>query len=521
MSEHPSAILVVDDNETVRDLLSIRLETRGHTVETAADGRIALEKMRQHYYDLILLDIMMPEVNGYDVLETMQGDPVLSQIPVIILSALNDMTSVVRCVSLGAEDYLFKPINSALLWARLGNTLEKKHLRDREKARMAELSVLQKIDRELNTSLEIAKASEITLKWAVRQVDVTAGLVGVMADKHLQVTAVHHLDETNKLRMALTLLVTDLLMGDGRPQQQTFPLGQGLHPDTSHRLLVPIRRNGALRGLILLENRMGCRDSEVDFLERLSSHAALALNNAQLIADVQAANQAKSHFVSIVAHELKAPMTVINAYIDLVQTAGPVSDKQQKFLDVMRVNVGRMATLAADLSQISRIEAGKLQIQPTAVPIKAAIQEVNRSLGQEFQKKRQQVIAEIPADLPPVHADPLRLIQIITNLMSNAHKYTPKQGRITISARQLTDNNQPMIQVAVHDNGLGIDETEHDQVFSQFFRSPNKKVRDEMGTGLGLNITQKLIELHGGRIWFESALDKGSTFYFTLPISPL
>ncbi len=520
MSEHPSTILVVDDNETVRDLLSIRLETRGHTVATAADGRMALEKMRQHQYDLILLDIMMPEVNGYDVLEAMQADPDLSPIPVIILSALNDMNSVVRCVSLGAADYLFKPINSALLWARLGNTLEKKHLRDQEKAHMAELSVLQKIDRELNTSLEVAKASEITLNWAVRQVGAVVGLVGVMVGNQLQVKAAHHLAETDRLRMALTSQVTDLLMGDGRAQQQTFPLGQGLHADTSHRLLVPIRRNGALRGLILLENTMGYHDSEVNFLERLSSHAALALNNAQLIADVQAANQAKSHFVSIVAHELKAPMTVINAYIDLVEAAGPVSNKQQEYLNVMRVNVGRMATLAADLSQISRIEAGKLQIQPTAVPIKAAVQEVNRSLGQEFQKKKQRVTADIPADLPPVHADPSRLIQMITNLMSNAHKYTPEQGQITISARQIIDKDQPMIQVAVHDNGVGIDDAEHDQVFTQFFRSPNKKVRDEMGTGLGLNITQKLVELHGGRIWFESALDKGATFYFTLPISP-
>ncbi|MFQ5436440.1 MAG: response regulator, partial [Anaerolineae bacterium] len=398
MSNQPSKILVVDDNETVRDLLSIRLETRGHVVETAANGRIALEKMRLETYDLVLLDIMMPEVNGYDVLETMQSDPDLTQLPVIVLSALNDMNSVVRCVSLGAADYLFKPINSALLWARLDNTLEKKHLRDQEKAYAEELSVLQKIDRELNTALDVEKASEIALKWAITQVDSVAGLVGIMADNQFHITAAHHLDETGNMRMALTSLITDLLMADGSPRQQTFSLGQGLHPDANHRLMVPIRRNGALRGLILLENTVGYQDGEVNFLERLCSHAALALNNAQLFADVQAANQAKSHFVSVVAHELKAPMTVINAYIDLVAAAGAVSDKQQEFLDVMRLNVSRMATLVADLSEISRIETGKLRIKPTAVPIKAAIQEVNRSFGQEFQQKKQRVKADVPAD---------------------------------------------------------------------------------------------------------------------------
>lgn len=130
--EH-GAILVVDDNEINRDILSRRLERQGHTVATAANGRQALEKVQQDKYDLILLDLMMPEMNGFQVLEHLKVDPVLRDIPVIMISALDEIEGVVRCIEMGAEDYLPKPFNPVLLQARIGASLEKKHLRDRQR----------------------------------------------------------------------------------------------------------------------------------------------------------------------------------------------------------------------------------------------------------------------------------------------------------------------------------------------------------------------------------------------------
>jgi adenylate cyclase len=132
-------VLVVDDNEMNRDLLSRRLTRQGHTITVAEDGKQALEKMRSQRFDLVLLDIMMPEMNGYQVLEYLKADPDLRHIPVIMISALDDIESVVRCIELGAEDYLFKPFNPTLLKARIGACLEKKRLRDQEQAYLKQL----------------------------------------------------------------------------------------------------------------------------------------------------------------------------------------------------------------------------------------------------------------------------------------------------------------------------------------------------------------------------------------------
>lgn len=139
MKRDLGCVLVVDDNEMNRDLLSRRLQRQGHTVVVAANGVQAMEKVRSHPFDVVLLDIMMPELNGYEVLEQLKADPALRHIPVIMISALDDIESVVRCIELGAEDYLFKPFNPTLLGARIRACLEKKHLRDQEQAYLKKL----------------------------------------------------------------------------------------------------------------------------------------------------------------------------------------------------------------------------------------------------------------------------------------------------------------------------------------------------------------------------------------------
>ena len=134
-------LLVVDDNEMNRDMLSRRLIRQGHTVEMAVDGRQALEMIKTQKFDLVLLDIMMPEMNGYQVLEHMKADDTLPYIPVIMISAVDEIDSIVRCIELGAEDYLPKPFNRVLLKARIGASLEKKRLRDRQEAYTRQLDI--------------------------------------------------------------------------------------------------------------------------------------------------------------------------------------------------------------------------------------------------------------------------------------------------------------------------------------------------------------------------------------------
>lgn len=139
MKPDPGRVLVVDDNEANRDLLARRVRRQGHTVSVAEDGISALELMRQEPFDLVLLDIMMPKMNGYQVLEHIKSDPNLRHIPVIVISAVDDINSVVECIELGAEDYLPKPFNAVLLAARISNSMEKKRLRDQERFYLEQL----------------------------------------------------------------------------------------------------------------------------------------------------------------------------------------------------------------------------------------------------------------------------------------------------------------------------------------------------------------------------------------------
>ncbi|QZZ19190.1 response regulator [Leptothermofonsia sichuanensis E412] len=153
MNAEQGSMLVVDDVEANRDLLSRRLQRQGHTVVVAENGRQALERLREQQFDLILCDIMMPEMNGYQVLEHLKADPALRHIPVIMVSALDDIDSVVRCIELGAEDYLFKPFNPTLLKARINACLEKKRLRDQEQAYLKQLQAEQEKSERLLLSI--------------------------------------------------------------------------------------------------------------------------------------------------------------------------------------------------------------------------------------------------------------------------------------------------------------------------------------------------------------------------------
>ncbi|MBL8062566.1 MAG: HAMP domain-containing protein [Anaerolineales bacterium] len=228
-----------------------------------------------------------------------------------------------------------------------------------------------------------------------------------------------------------------------------------------------------------------------------------------------AANKSKSEFVSIVTHELKLPMTSIKGYSDLMLAGatGPLNENQAGFLTTIRNNVNRMATLVSDLADISRIESGNLRIEPRSVPVWDVVDEVANLTRTQLEQKKQTLTLEIPEGLPKAWCDRTRLAQILTNLVSNANKYTPEGGEVNIEAIQMEN----MIQITVRDNGLGMTPEDQQQLFSKFFRSADEKVREAPGTGLGLSITKNLIEMHGGRIWFESEFRQGTRFYFTIP----
>jgi signal transduction histidine kinase len=274
-----------------------------------------------------------------------------------------------------------------------------------------------------------------------------------------------------------------------------------------------------------LEDRVQVRTQEL-LKERNKLQIAM-LDVAEARDQAVAANKSKTEFVSTVSHELKIPMTSIKGYSDLMiaGATGPLNDNQSDFLKTIRSNVNRMATLVSDLADIARIESGNLRLEPGAVNVADALDDVINIARNQIEQKKQTLAVEIPADLPAIWCDRNRFSQILTNLVSNANKYTPEGGTVTVRAgRTLHAENgrEPaeVIKIMVQDDGLGMTPEDQEKIFSKFFRAADEKVREAPGTGLGLSITKNLVELQGGNIWFESAFRKGTTFYFTMPVQP-
>ncbi|MDP9026206.1 MAG: response regulator [Actinomycetota bacterium] len=223
----------------------------------------------------------------------------------------------------------------------------------------------------------------------------------------------------------------------------------------------------------------------------------------------------KSEFVSLVSHELRTPLTSVKGYVDLLLDgdAGELTEDQQDLLRVVQSNADRLVALINDLLDVSRIESGTMQLRRTTVDLRALVDAVVRSLRPALEAKNQQLDVAFPSPFPSVSVDPDRLTQVLTNLVSNAHKYTPDGGTIAVRVRF----SGAVLTLEVSDNGIGISPEDRGRLFSRFFRSADPAAHAVGGTGLGLVITRSLVELHGGTIDVTSTHGIGSTFTVTLP----
>ncbi len=223
----------------------------------------------------------------------------------------------------------------------------------------------------------------------------------------------------------------------------------------------------------------------------------------------------KSELVSLVSHELRSPLTAISGYVDLLLAGdvGEMDPNQQEFLGIVKKNTGRLVELTTDLLDLAHIESGSIELKRSAVDLARVVADVAAMFRVQIEGKGQRLVLHLPDGLPLVWGDADRLTQIVINLVSNAHKYTPADGAITIAARP----EGAMVCLEVRDTGIGLVPEDQARLFTRFFRVRDRVGQAAGGSGLGLAITRSLVELHGGEIAVESAPGTGSTFSVTLP----
>jgi signal transduction histidine kinase len=277
-----------------------------------------------------------------------------------------------------------------------------------------------------------------------------------------------------------------------------------------------IASNKVLGALTLCSSESGRRYDEEDLTlaEELARRAALAVDNARLFHEAQEATRARDEMLAVVAHDLRNPLnTVAMSCSLLLETVKPIDRPvEQKQLTIMRRATDRMSRLIHDLLDVKRIEQGRLAVDPRPQVIGAIVQDAVDMLRQLAEAQGLSLEHEAQGELPRVLADAPRVQQVLSNLVGNAIKFTPRGGRISLRVRREADE----VSIAVIDTGPGIPADQLPHIFGRFWQANRS---DKRGIGLGLAIARGIVEAHRGRIWVESRVGEGSAFYFTLPVA--
>ncbi|MEJ2210173.1 MAG: response regulator [Anaerolineae bacterium] len=457
-------ILVVDDNRTNRLKLSRSLELQGHAVTLAADGRQALDLLRAQPFDVVLLDIVMPGLDGYQVLERIKADPALRDIPVIVISALDEMDSVVRCIEMGAIDYLPKPFNPVLLQARLKASLQEKKLRDLEKAYLQQEVMLRQSEKLATLGkLSAGLAHEMNNPAAAtrRSAAQLSASIAALQRSHLRLGQLS-LDEA---QMAL------LLSLDGRARQRaTEPAG-----------LDPITRSDREEALEAWLHTEGIE---------------AAWEAAPALAELDYGPQALERLV---------------ASFDSVQLAAVIGWLNETYtvyslLEEIGQGAGRLSELVQALKGYTYLDQAPIQMVDLHHGLDSTLVILRSKLRPGITVRR-----EYADDMPPVPAYGSELNQVWTNLIDNAIDAMDGQGKIELHTRH--DDEWAIVEI--EDNGPGIPEEVLPHLFEPFYttKPPGS------GMGLGLNISHNIVvQKHRGRI--EVTSEPGRTcFEVRIPIN--
>jgi len=288
---------------------------------------------------------------------------------------------------------------------------------------------------------------------------------------------------------------------------------------------IPLLREGQPLGAIAVSRTEPgpLSEREVEVLKTFADQAVIAIENVRLFNEIQEkslqlerANRHKSEFLSNMSHELRTPLNAIIGFSEVLleRMFGGMNEKQEDYLKDIHSSGQHLLSLINDILDLAKVEAGRMELHLATFHLPAAINNALTLIRERAMRHRITLAVELDPQLGELTADERKLKQILLNLLSNAVKFTPEGGRITVTARR-ADN---MVEISVSDTGIGIAPQDHAAVFEEFKQVGTDYTRKAEGTGLGLALTRKLVELHGGAMKLESVPGKGSTFAFTLPL---
>ena len=491
-------ILLADDNADMRDYLT-RLLCQRWQVEAVSDGKSAIAAARRRRPDLVLTDVMMPHVDGFDLLKSLKSDRATRSIPVIMLSARAGEESRIEGLEAGADDYLVKPFSARELMARVATHLQIASLREAaevERARLFDVLEQAPVPVAVFTGPELRfeLANPPYLEMVGR-----SDLVG------------------RTLREALPEI------GDHPVIASLETVYQTARPLRVTEFRVPVLRRGVVAEAFFdyVVQPLRGPSNDVSGIIAVANEVTEQVAARQRVDDLRAAaenaSRAKDEFLSTLSHELRTPLNAIVGWSSLLSSGAIPADQVGRAVQTIERNARAQARLIDDMLDLSRIEQGKLVLSVGPLEmvrvVEAAIDAVRPAA--EAKGVRLQPILDSHATIV---GDADRLQQVVWNLLSNAIKFTPRGGRVQVRLRR----DQSHVEVVVADTGQGIESGFLPYVFDRFRQGDGAFTRRAGGLGLGLAIVRSLVELHGGSVAaLSDGKDCGATFVVRLPMAPL
>ncbi|MDP2452132.1 MAG: response regulator [Polaromonas sp.] len=514
MTDPAATILIVDDEVHNRKLLEILLEHEGYLTRTAASGEEALASIAQQAPDLVLLDVMMPGIDGYEVASMLKINPDTSHIPVIIVTALIDRSARLAGLDAGAEEFLTKPVDRTELGLRVRNLLRLKALGDflQDHSRILEAQIKDRVADLLRfrvamdaTADAIFLTNRDTMDFA--EVNATASkMLGYTREELFQLGPLPLREATLE---QLESTYDAIIAGHGASELQETLLRRKDGSEVPVEAHQQAQRSGA--DWIIVSVMRDITERKQAQQEILRLNAELEARVQQRTAQLQAANYELETFSYSVSHDLRTPLSAINGYSNLLDKEidkSAMGDRGKHYLTRIRAGVVQMGELIDALLSLAHVS--RTDLRWDHVDLSSMAEAV---LG-AYRERAPDRLAQI--DIAPkmvVQGDPRLLRQVLDNLLGNAWKFSDQQPQTRITlGRENGPDGQPIY--IVRDNGAGFDMAYSEKLFGAFQRLHTAS--EFPGHGIGLATVHRIVTRHGGRIWAESVPGNGATFYFTL-----